>query len=493
MEIFIALCVWTRSSPEKNFFITSWNIEDPRPYQPVEPHFEWEDERMNSVLRENTGLIFTPHRSTPLSADFNFPVNLLLKQDGWISEIYQTLDLVANINNDESFKINLSMGFLLQNRDTAEHRFFVPHANNAFFKKPIHIERPSSWRRLYSQLDEESLKAYVTHHRESTKWVPLMITNIMIHTFYLGTPMGNGKLPQYIKDHRSIVGLDTDLHGTPYEDKLWCAEMLGFPSEPQGHWEWIWTDGNQNTETQTTVGTPWIGLVARTAVWRYVQYFSRYLLSLWRRSCGTPLSQWRNASRQDGPQLTWHPPELREECSRLPAKISMQQLRAKLQTAHWLEAPSGQLCQWYGIWISRRIPQNDSLDFRSIGRIRHHNTHQGTFVSLVHHLWFWSHTFPRYWRATHTMSQMDEKTWTYLSQCRFQRDRIRRSQMFHKLRSQRIDCGHDDLHGLHCWLSLYQCRSQMGVCHSRCGATTHLLQDQVGGQCGRWGLWYWCL
>ena len=129
------VCLDSFITREELFHHKLEHIEDPRPYQPVEPHFEWEDERMNSVLRENAGLIFTPHRFTPLSADFNFPVNLLLKQDGWISEIYQTLDLVANINNDESFKINLSMGFLLQNRDTAEHRFFVPHANNAFFKK----------------------------------------------------------------------------------------------------------------------------------------------------------------------------------------------------------------------------------------------------------------------------------------------------------------------------------------------------------------------
>ena len=194
------VCLDSFITREELFHHKLEHLEDPRPYQPVEAHFNWEDERMNSMLRENAGLIFTPHRFTPVSADFNFPVNLLLKQDGWINEIYQTLDLVDNINNDESFKINLSMGFILVNRDTAEYRFFVPHANNAFFKKPVRIERPSSWRELYSQLDEESLKGYVTHHRESTTWIPLMMTNIMIHTFYLGTPMGNGKLPQYIKD-----------------------------------------------------------------------------------------------------------------------------------------------------------------------------------------------------------------------------------------------------------------------------------------------------
>ena len=35
--------------------------------------------------------------------------------------------------------------------------------------------------------------------------------------------MGRGELPQYIKDNRSIVGLEKDRHNsTPHEDRLRC-------------------------------------------------------------------------------------------------------------------------------------------------------------------------------------------------------------------------------------------------------------------------------
>ena len=96
-----------------------------------------------------------------------------------------------------------------------------------FFKKKTRIERPASWRELYSQLDEEALKAYVTHHRENTKWIPLMITNVVIHLYYLGIPMGWGLLPDYVTNHGSIIGLDKDKHNrTPYL----LGEMFGFPS-----------------------------------------------------------------------------------------------------------------------------------------------------------------------------------------------------------------------------------------------------------------------
>ena len=223
------VCVDSFASREELFHHRLDHMDDSQAYRLVTPHFDFEDEKLNALLRDNAQLIFSHHRFSPASADFNFPLTLPLKHDGWLNEIYQTLDLVANINNDESFKFNLSMGFILVNRDTGDYRFFVPHANNAFFKKPPRIERPACWRELYSQLDEEALKTYVTHHRENTKWIPLMITNIIVHIYYLGIPMGSGLLPDYVTNHGSIVGLDKDKHHrTPYKDKLCGVRCLAF-------------------------------------------------------------------------------------------------------------------------------------------------------------------------------------------------------------------------------------------------------------------------
>ena len=178
------VCLQSFMNREELFYHKLEHMADSTAYHPVEPHFDFEDERVNALLRENADLIFTAHRFTQISADFNFPRILSLNRDGWITEMYQALDLVANVNNQESFKINFSMGFILMNRQTGRYRFFVPRENNAFFKKPIRIDRPASWRELYSQLNEESLKAYITHHREDTKWIPVMLTNFMIHLFF---------------------------------------------------------------------------------------------------------------------------------------------------------------------------------------------------------------------------------------------------------------------------------------------------------------------
>ena len=227
-EFYCRVCMQSFATRQELFLHKVSHMEDQRAYLPVQPHFDFEDERMNLLLRENADLIFRHHRFTQVSADYNFPLTMVLNQDGWMDEVRHALDLVSNLNNTESFKLNVSMGFILMHRETEEYRFFAPHNNNAFFKKPIRIDRPSSWREVYSQMDEESLTAYVTQHRENTKWIPLMVTNVDIQLFYLGVSMGAGELPQFIKTHNCIVGLDKDRHGSLYEDNLCGMRCLAF-------------------------------------------------------------------------------------------------------------------------------------------------------------------------------------------------------------------------------------------------------------------------
>ena len=101
------------------------HMEDPGAHQPVEPHFDFEDERMNTLLRENAGLIFRHHHFNQVSANQNFPLTIVLNQDGWLNEIHQALELVSDMNTDESFKLNFSMAFILMHREAAELRFFL--------------------------------------------------------------------------------------------------------------------------------------------------------------------------------------------------------------------------------------------------------------------------------------------------------------------------------------------------------------------------------
>ena len=227
-EFYCTVCMQSLATRQELFLHKVSHMEDPRAYLPVQPHFDVEDERMNSLLRGNSDLIFRHHHFTQVSADYNFPLTISLNQEGWIREVHHALDLVSNLNNSESFKLNISMGLILMHRETQEYRFFVPHNNNAFFKKPIRIDRPSSWREVYRQLDEESLIAYVTQHRENTKWIPLLLTNLSIQLYYMAVSMGAGELPTFIKTNHCIIGLDKNMKGKLYKDNLCGVRCLAF-------------------------------------------------------------------------------------------------------------------------------------------------------------------------------------------------------------------------------------------------------------------------
>ena len=106
----------------------------------MEPHFDFEDDRVYALICENTDLISTGHCFTQICADCNLSHIPLLYRNGLITEMGQALDLVANVENQESFKINFLMGFILMKSHTGRYQFFVSHENNIFFKKPIRID-----------------------------------------------------------------------------------------------------------------------------------------------------------------------------------------------------------------------------------------------------------------------------------------------------------------------------------------------------------------
>ena len=83
-------------------------------------------------------------------------------------------------------------------------------------------------KKFFSQLDGNSLTAYVIHQRENTKWIPLMITNFVVHLYYMGVTMGTGELSPFIKSHNCIIGLDKDWYGKPYRDNLCRVRCLPF-------------------------------------------------------------------------------------------------------------------------------------------------------------------------------------------------------------------------------------------------------------------------
>ena len=290
--------------------------------------------------------------------------------------------------------------------------------------------------RIYSRLDEESLNAYVTHHRENTKWIPLMITNIVIHLYYLGVPMGSGALPRYIKGHNCIVGLDKDRHGTPYEDKLCGLRCLAFHHSLKDTW-----DGFRGLETRTKV---------LKQQWEYhgldLLHLPQFeecfninvdIYSLCEDGAVIP-RYFSEEVHQDKMVLNLYDTHL-SYVTNVPAYLQKYHCdccgRNFRQLIDWKRhqgcCANATEYEFPGGFHKMSPSIFDRLD----RLIQHHSPFWGTSLSLVHCLWFWSHTVPCYQRTSHPTSQMAEKTLTYLGQCGFQCGWIWRSQMFRELRS----------------------------------------------------------
>ena len=204
--------------------------EDPQLWNRTPEVTEFEDDELNLVIRSHRSIINVPHHIQDAISIYNFPLHLRLGNENWAPEIMQILEQVARLNSAESYKFNFNCGFVLINKETDEYRYFAPGSNNTFFKKPKRVDRPSDWRGVAEEITAESLMGYVMQQRENTKWLPLMLTNVTVQIYHLRVSMGEGDLPAYIKNSRSIVGLDRKHWGTHelYNDNKCAFRCLAY-------------------------------------------------------------------------------------------------------------------------------------------------------------------------------------------------------------------------------------------------------------------------
>ena len=137
-----------------------------------------------------------------------------------------------------------------------------------------------------------------------------------------------------------------------------------------------------------------------------------------------------------------------------------------------------------GIVTKGVVPMLQSTNFRDSTKCRRPFSivwkSSTSSLPLVYRLWLWSDPRSHHRRATYPSFEMVAKTRTHLSQCGFQCPRIWRSQVLRECRSQSTDREHDDIHGFHRRLGLWQCRITMGVCNRRLGRSDRKVRDKVG-------------
>ena len=135
------------------------------------------------------------------------------------------LEQVIFYDQDVSFKMNASFGFVLRNQETGELRYFHSSLNNERVLEVPHLVRnQEEFQTGLSRImtDRDALE-HLRAQRPNSKWVVHKVTNL---TFYVNPiiehPIGESvNLPPYLKHNKGIIGLENNRKtGRPYTDKL---------------------------------------------------------------------------------------------------------------------------------------------------------------------------------------------------------------------------------------------------------------------------------
>lgn len=73
------------------------------------------------------------------------------------------------------YKLNAAFGFILENTETEELKFFHPSNNNMLFETPKLIQNEQDIKDLLEELEKQDVWEYANAQRPSTKWLVVKI------------------------------------------------------------------------------------------------------------------------------------------------------------------------------------------------------------------------------------------------------------------------------------------------------------------------------
>ncbi len=195
----------------------------PEPWGAHSPPWEKENGDVDVDLRRcyetNRAIILDQHRLGPVLSTYNVPVNpdmTVADLETVLNDIYRT--------QSHAFKLNISFGVILRHVETEEVRYFRPYSNQALFDQPIFVGRRADIANIVQRLNDTDVIESVIKNRPDTKWRLEFITNARFQVFSTNFVLGTARtpLPSFIKLNDSVIGLDFDHYGLPYNDHL-CA------------------------------------------------------------------------------------------------------------------------------------------------------------------------------------------------------------------------------------------------------------------------------
>ena len=201
--------------------------EDPLTPPPVE---HAANDELSSAIRdfvhENWGSVRTHVVHGPIQTRYNRRLTSLDMRD-----LHDQLFLLFDQQTTAAFKVNVSFGFVLREKENNRLRYY--HSSNnccgRYLEEPSLITNRDDFESFLERIREPDILQWAVAQRPNSDWVCEHVTNA---TFFLNRivdhPIGcvGIVLPSHIKRNKSIIGLETDGNGRPYIDNLCLFRCL---------------------------------------------------------------------------------------------------------------------------------------------------------------------------------------------------------------------------------------------------------------------------
>ena len=146
-------------------------------------------------------------------------------------DLHDQLFLLFDQQTTAAFKVNVSFGFVLREKENDRLRYY--HSSNnccgRYLEEPALITNRDDFDRFLARIQESDILQWAVAQRPNSDWVCELVTNA---TFFLNKivdhPIGcvGVTLPDYVKNNKAIVGLTKDEHGVTYNDNLCLFRCL---------------------------------------------------------------------------------------------------------------------------------------------------------------------------------------------------------------------------------------------------------------------------
>ena len=212
------------TTPSYHPLVTEEDLLDPPDQLPFADTLSAE---LLDVVRAHWSGIRTHTSRGPLQCRYNYRLTTL---DTTVLEPSLKIMFQEQTN---AFKINLSYGFVLRNKNTGQYKYYHTSCNccGRYLNEPSLVTNRKDFDVFLERIREPDDLQWAINQRPDSAWVCELVTNV---TFFVNRIIdhpigcvGMISLPTYIKKKKSIIGLETEPnHNKRYNDNLCLFRCL---------------------------------------------------------------------------------------------------------------------------------------------------------------------------------------------------------------------------------------------------------------------------